>query len=159
IGRTELVIASLTAAPFVFPIWRWRGAVAVLLTVAAAASWSHACRRRIAGVTGDTLGAGIVMTESLVLIAFAATALTIANPDTVLWLIRHPEPELSVHGRCYGSLDVNLSPEGRGQARAIASSLAGEQFAAIYTSPLQRCTEAARVLGAGRTCAVEVVDA
>ena len=34
---------------------------------------------------------------------------------TRVWLIRHGEPESSVRGRCYGSLDIGLSVEGKRQ--------------------------------------------
>jgi len=82
-----------------------------------------------------------------------------ANSETVLWLIRHPDPGPSAHGRCYGSLDVALSPEGVRQADAIARTLTNEPLAAIYTSPRQRCTDTARILAAARNCTVEIVDA
>ncbi len=82
-----------------------------------------------------------------------------ANSETVLWLIRHPDPEPSAHGLCYGSLDVALSPEGARQADAIARTLMNEPLAAIYTSPRQRCTDTARILAAARNCTVEIVDA
>jgi alpha-ribazole phosphatase len=81
------------------------------------------------------------------------------NSETVLWLLRHPEPEASARGRCYGSLDVALSPEGIRQADAVAGALAGTPFAVIYTSPRQRCREAARILAEGRACPCEIVSA
>jgi alpha-ribazole phosphatase/probable phosphoglycerate mutase len=81
------------------------------------------------------------------------------NRETVLWLLRHPEPEASARGRCYGSLDVALSPDGIRQARSVAHGLAQKTFAAIYTSPRQRCTQAAHILAAGRTCPVETIAA
>jgi alpha-ribazole phosphatase len=77
--------------------------------------------------------------------------------ETVFTLIRHPKP--AVRGICYGSLDVPLSEEGFQHARAIAEALAAEPFAAIYTSPLQRCAETARLLAEGRECALETLDA
>jgi alpha-ribazole phosphatase len=80
------------------------------------------------------------------------------NPDTLLWLIRHPEPAASAEGRCYGSLDVGLSPNGVRQAHSIAAALRGEQLAAIYTSPRQRCAETARILSGGCPCPVQEVD-
>lgn len=75
--------------------------------------------------------------------------------ETALWLLRHPEPEASVRGRCYGSLDVALSPEGIRQAHAVAGTLAQIPFAAIYASPRRRCQQATGILANGRTCAVE----
>jgi alpha-ribazole phosphatase len=81
------------------------------------------------------------------------------NPETVLCLLRHPEPEASARGRCYGALDVALSPDGIRQAHAVANALANETFAAIYTSPRQRCSQAAEILAVGRHCTMETVPA
>lgn len=78
-------------------------------------------------------------------------------PETLLWLLRHPEPE-TVRGRCYGRLDVSLSTEGTGSARLIAERLARITFHAIYASPLQRCAQAAEILAEGRSCPVERVE-
>ena len=77
--------------------------------------------------------------------------------ETVFTLIRHPEPAVS--GICYGSLDVPLSAAGLRNAHAIAVNFAGEPFAAIYTSPLRRCAETARMLAEGRECPLETLDA
>jgi len=80
-------------------------------------------------------------------------------PETILWLIRHPEPDASVRGLCYGSLDVVLSPEGVRQAEMLSERLRHEHFDAIYTSPKRRCAETARTLAAGRGCLVTTNDA
>jgi alpha-ribazole phosphatase len=77
------------------------------------------------------------------------------NPKTVLWLLRHSEPEASARGRCYGALDVALSPDGIRQARSVAEALAHKAFAAIYASPRQRCRQAAQILAEGRNCPIE----
>jgi alpha-ribazole phosphatase len=77
--------------------------------------------------------------------------------ETTFTLIRHPEP--AVRGICYGSLDVPLSEAGIRHAHDIAEALAAEPFAAIYTSPLQRCAETARLLAEGRECPLETLDA
>ena len=77
---------------------------------------------------------------------------------TSLWLVRHPEPESAAKGRCYGSLDWQLSPNGIRQAHAIAERLASESLAAIYSSPRRRCLQAAEILAACRS-SVKVLDA
>jgi alpha-ribazole phosphatase len=77
--------------------------------------------------------------------------------ETKVWLIRHGE--VAANGIFYGSLDVDLTPAGLQQARQIAAALADQPFAAIYTSPLQRCAVAARMLAEGRQCALTPVDA
>jgi alpha-ribazole phosphatase len=79
--------------------------------------------------------------------------------ETVLWLLRHPEPEAAARGRCYGSLDVALSDLGLRQAHSVAKTLATEPLAAIYSSPRKRCVQAASILATGRSCQVETVDA
>jgi len=80
-----------------------------------------------------------------------------ADSETVLWLIRHPEPDPAMRGICYGSLDVALSPKGLEQSQSIARSLAGESVDAIYTSPSRRCFEAARCIAASHSCPVNTV--
>jgi alpha-ribazole phosphatase len=80
-------------------------------------------------------------------------------PETVLWLLRHPEPEPAAAGRCYGSLDWELSEAGIRQAQFLAGAVAAEPIAAIYTSPRQRCRQAARIMAASRAVPVEIVDA
>ena len=71
IGRVELIVASLITAAFAFPR-PWRGGTVWVLAAVAVGAWTARSRRRIGGVTGDTLGAGIEMTECLVLIVYAA---------------------------------------------------------------------------------------
>jgi alpha-ribazole phosphatase len=78
-------------------------------------------------------------------------------PQTVIWLIRHPEPEGGA-GVCYGALDLKLSEKGVRQAEALAATLAEEPIIAVYTSPLQRCRRAAELVAARRGCRSEVVD-
>ena len=70
---------------------------------------------------------------------------------TLLCLVRHGETAWNAEHRVQGQLDVPLNDVGRGQARAVAEALAGERFAAIYSSDLSRAREtaepAARLLG------------
>jgi alpha-ribazole phosphatase len=71
---------------------------------------------------------------------------------TRIWLIRHGEPAETVRGRCYGSLDVGLSAEGRRQMEAVAAYLQAESLAAIYASPRLRTTESAAILASPHAC-------
>jgi probable phosphoglycerate mutase len=70
---------------------------------------------------------------------------------TLLCLVRHGETAWNAEHRVQGQLDVPLSDVGHEQARAVAAALAGERFAAIYSSDLSRAREtaepAARLLG------------
>ena len=61
-------------------------------------------------------------------------------------LVRHGEPEASARGRCYGSLDVDLSVRGRRQMRRVARLLERAPLAAVYCSPRRRAREGARIV-------------
>ena len=69
-GHTELIIASAITVAVAVAVQSWRGTVALLLLLTTMAVWMRICRRRIGGVTGDTLGAGIEWSECLVFIVF-----------------------------------------------------------------------------------------
>lgn len=64
-----------------------------------------------------------------------------------LLLIRHADPAEEARGRCYGSLDLGLSPRGRERARELARALAGTRLDAVYASPRRRALETAAALG------------
>lgn len=70
IGYGELALATTLLLPAALSFRAWRGAAVVLLGAAAVACWTWLCRRKIGGVTGDTLGAGIELSECLVLVLF-----------------------------------------------------------------------------------------
>jgi cobalamin 5'-phosphate synthase/cobalamin synthase len=70
IGYSELFIASAILLPVALSLQPWRGAAAVLLSVAAVGLWTRRCGRKIGGVTGDTLGAGVELSECIVLALF-----------------------------------------------------------------------------------------
>lgn len=72
VGRRELTIATLTAVTLAVAVGRWFGGAALLMVAVASICWGWCCRRRIGGVTGDTLGAGIEISECAVLLLFTA---------------------------------------------------------------------------------------
>jgi alpha-ribazole phosphatase/probable phosphoglycerate mutase len=76
---------------------------------------------------------------------------------TRFWLIRHGEPAELARGRCYGSLDIGLSETGRAQMAEVAEYLRMEPVNLIYSSPLSRALEGARILAAAASCPVEVI--
>ncbi len=63
-----------------------------------------------------------------------------------LLILRHAESEWNPIGRYQGLLDPDLSPRGRRQAQLLAEALAEENISAVYTSPLKRTYETARVV-------------
>lgn len=73
---------------------------------------------------------------------------------TRVLLIRHGATTLSAEDRFAGSTNVDLSDEGRAQARALAERLAADsgeakpsRLAALYASPLSRTVETATLIG------------
>jgi probable phosphoglycerate mutase len=65
---------------------------------------------------------------------------------TRIYLIRHGATTLSAEDRFAGATDVDLSDEGRAQARALALRLADDRITAVYCSPLKRTTETATII-------------
>ena len=57
---------------------------------------------------------------------------------TRLHLIRHAEVEARYQNLFGGRIDMNLSPRGHEQARALATFLGQQPFDALYASPMKR---------------------
>jgi len=67
---------------------------------------------------------------------------------TRVLLVRHGATQLSAEDRFSGEVGVELSEEGREQAKCLGRRLAREKLAAIYASPLSRTVETATLLAA-----------
>jgi broad specificity phosphatase PhoE len=59
-------------------------------------------------------------------------------PATRLLLIRHGEVEARYQGIFGGTIDMNLSPRGKRQAKGLAEYLRGKTIDAVYASPMKR---------------------
>ncbi len=64
-----------------------------------------------------------------------------------LWLVRHAQSTWNAERRLQGKADPPLTEEGRRQAACVAKRLAKIEPTALYTSPLERTAETARVIG------------
>ena len=65
---------------------------------------------------------------------------------TRVFLVRHGATVLSAEDRFAGATNVELSDEGRAQARALSRRLSGEPVSAFFSSPLDRTLETAKIL-------------
>jgi broad specificity phosphatase PhoE len=79
--------------------------------------------------------------------------------STTIVLVRHGETDWNRDNRFQGHADPPLNEAGRGQARALGAELAGAAFAALYTSPLRRASETARILSGALGLEPRVSDA
>jgi broad specificity phosphatase PhoE len=67
---------------------------------------------------------------------------------TRLYLVRHGATQLTSEDKFSGAIGVDLSDEGRWQARQLSARMAKEEIAAVYSSPLSRALETATILSA-----------
>ena len=65
---------------------------------------------------------------------------------TRLYLVRHGATPLSAEDRFSGAANVFLSDSGRSQVELLAQRLADDNINAIYTSPLDRTMETAKII-------------
>ena len=64
-----------------------------------------------------------------------------------LWLVRHGETAWSRAGKHTGRTDLPLTPEGEAAATAMRPGLAEHDFSEVFTSPLRRAHDTARLAG------------
>src|SRR5205809_4960585 len=81
-----------------------------------------------------------------------------AAPATRVFMVRHGATVLSAEDRFAGVTDVELSEEGREQARRLAERLSHEKIAAVYASPLSRTVETAQIMAAPHDLEVQTRD-
>ena len=66
---------------------------------------------------------------------------------SLFYFVRHGETEWNAEGRLCGSTDVPLSDLGRRQAQLLARRFQPIAIEALYSSPLSRALETARLIG------------
>lgn len=77
---------------------------------------------------------------------------------TRIFLVRHGATTLTAEDRFAGATNVQLSEEGRQQARCLAERLADVSVTAVYASPLDRTRETAEILAKPHRLPVETRD-
>jgi alpha-ribazole phosphatase/probable phosphoglycerate mutase len=71
-------------------------------------------------------------------------------------LVRHAEIAQDARGRCYGSLDVELSPQGHAQALRLGDAFARQPVTRVLSSPRVRSRATAQAIAARHLLPVEV---
>ena len=64
----------------------------------------------------------------------------------MIYIVRHGETDWNIGSRMQGHTDIPLNAKGREQARKIASHLKEIHLDIMYTSPLSRAYETARII-------------
>lgn len=81
-----------------------------------------------------------------------------ATTATRVFMVRHGDTVLSTEDRFAGVTDVQLSDQGREEARRLAERLSREKITAVYASPLDRTVETARIVAAPHDLEVQTRD-
>lgn len=84
--------------------------------------------------------------------------MTDTHTATRLYLVRHGATDLTTEDRFSGSIGVDLSEEGRWQAARLGERLRSEGVSVVYSSPLSRTLETARIIVASTACPIEQRD-
>lgn len=75
-----------------------------------------------------------------------------------LYLARHGETIFGSEVRYIGRTDVELSENGKKQAQRLAADLEEVKIAAVFSSPLKRSIETAKIATAGRNIDTTIID-
>jgi broad specificity phosphatase PhoE len=71
------------------------------------------------------------------------------------FIVRHGETEWSLSGQHTSVTDLPLTEHGREQGAVVAEKLAGETFALVLCSPLERARETCRLAGFGDVAEID----
>jgi broad specificity phosphatase PhoE len=66
-----------------------------------------------------------------------------------IWVVRHGETEWSRSGRHTSRSDIDLTPKGEEQARALGALLGNVEFGRVLSSPMLRSRKTAQLAGLG----------
>jgi phosphoserine phosphatase len=78
---------------------------------------------------------------------------------TTILLARHGETDWNREGRFQGHADPPLNDTGRAQAAVLSDELADVELAAVYSSPLRRAFESAKLIAAPHRLAPVALEA
>ncbi|MGD9567441.1 MAG: histidine phosphatase family protein [Sedimentibacter sp.] len=75
----------------------------------------------------------------------------------MIYLVRHGESEANIEKRYSGITDVELTKNGRLQAKSAGQNLISEKISYIYASPLKRAKDTAKIISKEINFADEII--
>ena len=75
-----------------------------------------------------------------------------------LYLVRHGETVWNFENRIQGASDVLLNEKGREQAKSLAAKLQNISFSKIFSSPLSRALETAKIISLSQDSSITKID-
>ena len=64
----------------------------------------------------------------------------------MIYIVRHGQTDYNINGRYSGRLDIQLNKKGIEEAKIVKEKLKDIKFDIIYTSPLQRAYQTAKII-------------
>ena len=64
----------------------------------------------------------------------------------MIYFVRHGQTEWNKIGRMQGHIDIELNDEGKSQAQIVKEKLNGIKFDKVFSSPLKRAKETAKII-------------
>lgn len=70
-----------------------------------------------------------------------------ANPSQRVFILRHGETNWTLSGQHTGTTDIALTEKGKEEASLIKKVIVNENFVKVFSSPMQRSIETAKIAG------------
>ena len=67
----------------------------------------------------------------------------------MIYIVRHGQTDWNIEGRYQGTIDIELNENGINQAKQICEELKNIKFDKIFSSPLKRALQTARIISSG----------
>ena len=64
----------------------------------------------------------------------------------MIYVVRHGQTDWNLEGRFQGRIDIPLNEKGKSQAKKTKEKLEGIKFDKVFSSPLKRALETAKII-------------
>ena len=64
----------------------------------------------------------------------------------MIYIVRHGQTNWNLEGRCQGRIDIDINDKGKSQAEEISKKLSNIKFDKVFSSPLKRAYNTAKII-------------